>query len=157
MQYSIFTIVKELGEKMSWVCPNCGREFRATNQFHSCEQSTIELHIGGKPEFIVEIFHTILNLVTSFGEVELLPLKTSIQVRAKSAFLAIYLKQNKVHLEFQLGHESNIKQITKTIRISKRRVFHHADLFSVDDIDNKLVSELKEAYNTITNSEYNSK
>lgn len=145
MQYSIFTIVKVLGENMSWICPNCEREFRTTNQFHSCEQSTIEQHIEGKPEFIVEIFHTILNLVTSFGEVELLPLKTSIQVRTKSTFLAIYLKRNKVHLEFQLGHESKIKQIAKTIRISKRRVFHHADIFLVDDIDNKLASELKEA------------
>ncbi|MBU1116840.1 MAG: hypothetical protein KKE09_17090 [Bacteroidetes bacterium] len=141
---------------MSWVCPNCEREFRATNQFHSCEQSTIEQHIEDKPEFIVKIFHKLLDLVTSFGEVELLPLKTSIQVRTKSAFLAIYLKRNKVHLEFQLAHESKIKQITKTIRISKRRVFHYADVFSVDEIDNKLELELKEAYNTIAKSEYNS-
>jgi len=104
MQYSIFTIVKVSREKRSWVCPNCGREFRATNQFHSYEQSTIEQHILNKSEFIVEIFYTILNLVTSFGVVELLSLKTSIQVRAKSAFLAIYLMQSKVHLEFPLEY-----------------------------------------------------
>ena len=105
---------------MSWICPNCEREFRGKNQFHSCELSTIENHIDGKPEFIVEIFHTLLDLVTSFGEVELLPLKTAIQVKNKSTFLSIYLKKNKVHLEFQLGLESKLEQITN---ISSFRFF----------------------------------
>jgi hypothetical protein len=50
---------------MSWICPNCEREFRGKNQFHSCEISTIEQHISDKQEFIVEIFHTLLDLVTS--------------------------------------------------------------------------------------------
>ncbi len=116
---------------MSWICPNCEREFRGKNQFHSCEQSTIEQHIVDKPEFIVEIFHALLDLVTSFGDVELLPLKTAIQVKSNSTFLSIYLKKNKAHLEFQLGSESKLKQITRAVRISKHRVFHHADIYSI--------------------------
>jgi len=134
---------------MSWICPNCEREFRGKNQFHSCEQSTIEQHIVDKPEFIVEIFHKLLDLATSFGDVELLPLKTAIQVKSKSTFLSIYLKKNKVHLEFQLGYESKLKQITKTVRISKHRVFHHADIYSMEEVDSEFTSLLQEAYNII--------
>ena len=134
---------------MSWICPNCEREFRGKNQFHSCEQSTIEMHTEGKPEFIVEIFHTLLDLVTNFGDVELLPLKTVIQVRGKSTFLSIYLKKNKVHLEFQLESESKLKQITKVIRISRLRVFHHADIFSKEEIDNEFSILLHDAFNTV--------
>ena len=134
---------------MSWVCPNCEREFRGKNQFHSCELSTIENHIAEKPEFIIEIFHALLDLVTSFGEVELLPLKTAIQVKSESTFLSIYLKKNKVHLEFQLGFESKHKLITKAVRISKHRVFHHADIYSIEEIDDELTNLLKDAYNTV--------
>ena len=134
---------------MSWICPNCEREFRGKNQFHSCEQSTIEQHIVDKPEFIVEIFHTLLDLVTSFGEVELLPLKTAIQVKSNSTFLSIYLKKNKVHLEFQLGYESKLKQITKSVRISKHRVFHHAEIYSIEEIDSEFTILLRDAFNTV--------
>ncbi len=134
---------------MPWICPNCEREFRGKNQFHSCEQSTIEQHIADKPEFIVEIFHSLLDLVTSFGAVELLPLKTAIQVKSKSTFLSIYLKKKKVHLEFQLGFESKLKPITKTVRISKHRVFHHADIYSIEEMDVDFLEVLKNAYETV--------
>jgi len=134
---------------MSWVCPNCEREFRGRNQFHSCELSTIENHIADKPEFIIEIFHTLLDLVTSFGDVELLPLKTAIQIKSQSTFLSIYLKKNNVHLEFQLGFESKQKLITKAIRISKHRVFHHAEIFSISEMDSDFTILMKDAFNTV--------
>lgn len=134
---------------MSWICPNCEREFRGKNQFHSCEQSTIDQHIADKPEFIVEIFHTLLDLVAEFGDVELLPLKTAIQVKSNSTFLSIYLKKNKVHLEFQLGYESKLKPITKAVRISKHRVFHHADIFSIKEFDSEFTILLRDAFNTV--------
>ncbi|MCK5456839.1 MAG: hypothetical protein KAI45_06895, partial [Melioribacteraceae bacterium] len=134
---------------MSWICPNCEREFRGKNQFHSCEQSTIEQHIADKPEFIVEIFHALLDLVTDFENVELLPLKTAIQVKSNSTFLSIYLKKNKVHLEFQLGYESKQKQITKSVRISKHRVFHHAEIYSIEEIDSEFTVLLRDAFNTV--------
>ena len=134
---------------MSWICPNCEREFRGKNQFHSCEQSTIEHHISDKPEFIVEIFHTLLDLIADFGEIELLPLKTAIQIKSKSTFLSIYLKKNKVHLEFQLRYESKLKKITKSVRISKHRVFHHAEIYSIVEIDSEFTVLLRDAFNTV--------
>jgi len=88
-------------------------------------------------------------LVSDFGDIELLPLKTAIQVKSKSTFLSIYLKKNKVHLEFQLGYESKLKQITKVVRISKHRVFHHADIYSLEEIDSELTILLKDAFNTV--------
>lgn len=133
--------------KMAWICDTCGRKFRNTNQWHSCEQSTIEQHINGKPEFIVEIFHKLLDVVSQFGDIELLPLKTTIQVQRTSTFLSIYLKKNKVHLEFQAKNEKKISCITKSIRISKNRVFHHAELKDVSEINADLIKIIREAYN----------
>lgn len=131
---------------MLWTCETCGREFRNRNQWHSCEQSTIEQHISGKPDHIVVIFHKILESVSEFGDIEILPLKTAIQVQRLSTFLSIYLKKNKVHLEFQAKEEKKLSCITKSIRISKNRFFHHADINSVKEINEKLVGTLKQAY-----------
>ena len=132
---------------MAWICETCGREFKNTNQWHSCEQSTIEQHINGKPEFIVEMFHKLLDVVSEFGDIELLPLKTTIQVQRASTFLSIYLKKNKVHLEFQAKEEKKLPCITKMVRISKNRVFHLADLKEISEIDAELILSLREAYN----------
>lgn len=132
---------------MAWICETCGREFKNTNQWHSCEQSTIEQHINGKPEFIVEIFHKLLDVASEFGAIELLPLKTTIQVQRTSTFLSIYLKKNKVHLGFQAKEEKKLPCITKMVRISKNRVFHLADLKEISEIDAELTLSLREAYN----------
>ncbi len=132
---------------MAWICETCGRKFKNTNQWHSCEQSTIEQHINGKPEFLVEIFHKLLDVVSEFGDIELLPLKTTIQVKRKSTFLSIYLKKNKVHLEFQTKDEKKLSCITKSIRISKNRVFHHLDIRDISEINGDLIIIFREAYN----------
>ncbi len=132
---------------MTWICETCGRKFKNTNQWHSCEQSTIEQHINGKPEFLVEIFHKLLDVVSEFGDIELLPLKTTIQVQRKSTFLSIYLKKNKVHLEFQTKDEKKLSCITKSIRISKNRVFHHLDIRDISEINGDLIIIFREAYN----------
>lgn len=132
---------------MSWICKTCGREFKNTNQFHSCEQSTIEQHLYNKPEFIVEIFHTLLNILSEIGKYQLLPLKTVIQAQRSSTFLSIYLKRNKVHLEFQSAEEYKSALIKKTNRISKTRLFHYAEIKSVNEMDNIVVSMITEAYN----------
>lgn len=132
---------------MAWICEICGREFKNTNQWHSCEQSTIEQHINGKPEFVVEIFHKLLDVVSQFGDIELLPLKTTIQIQRESTFLSIYLKKNKVHLEFQAREEKKLSCITKSIRISNNRIFHHAELKNIGEINEDVITTLKEAYN----------
>ena len=140
---------------MPWICEICGREFRNKNQFHSCEQSTIEQHLEGKPEYIVEIFHKLLDIISEFGEFELLPLKTVIQAQRSSTFLSIYLKKNKVHLEFQAAKEKIHPSITKSIKISKSRFFHFADFKNKKEIDNELISIIKEAYNLSPNRNLN--
>ncbi len=140
---------------MPWICEICGREFKNANQFHSCEQSTIEQHLEGKPDFIVEIFHKLLDILSELGELELLPLKTVIQAQKSSTFLSIYLKRNKVHLEFQAAEEKKHSSITKSIKISKNRYFHFADFKNVNEIDDKVVSIIKEAYNLLPNRNLN--
>lgn len=132
---------------MSWICEICGREFKNKNQFHSCEQSTIEQHLEGKPDLIVEIFHKLLDIISDLGEFELLPLKTVIQAQKSSTFLSIYLKRNKVHLEFQASGEKKHSSITKRIKISNNRYFHFADFKNQKEIDDEVVSIIKEAYN----------
>ncbi|MEN8192679.1 MAG: DUF5655 domain-containing protein [Bacteroidota bacterium] len=132
---------------MAWICETCGREFRNTNQWHSCEQSTIEQHLDNKPEFIIEIFHRLLDIILEFGEFELLPLKTVIQVQRSSTFLSIYLKKNKVHLQFQASEKKNMPYITKSIKISRNKYFHFADLRELSEINEDLGKTLNEAYN----------
>lgn len=131
---------------MTWTCPNCLKEFKNSNQYHSCARVELGDHFKNKAPFVREIFDRIMAGVEPFGDVVLNPVKTSIEVRAASTFLSVKAKRDCLEIAFQLAGETDEFPVYKTVRLSSNRVLHFAVLEEADDVDDRLLAWLSEAY-----------
>ena len=131
---------------MTWICPECGKEYKNTNQWHSCARLDLEDHLRNKSPAVRATLDKLLREARKFGEITVDPVKTAIQLRTSSTFLSIKLKRDHLDLDFQLASAVNTFPIFKTIRISKIRVLHQAVLEGPEDVDGRLMSWLREAY-----------
>jgi hypothetical protein len=132
---------------MSWTCPDCGKEFRHTNQWHSCETRSVEDHLRGRTPDVRRIVQKLLDAVRGFGDVTLNPVKTSIQLKAGATFLSIRAKKDHVEIEFQSTSEKSAFPVYKSVRISKNRVWHAAVIEEEADVDAGLLGRIRESYN----------
>ena len=99
-----------------------------------------------KPPEIQEVVYQLISKIKSFGNVEINPVKSVIQMKAGATFLSIKPKNEYVELEFQLGEEINEFPIHRTIRISGNRVLHFMCLQSTAEINDQLIRWLKASY-----------
>jgi len=131
---------------MAWTCPDCGKQFRNTNQWHSCASRSIDDHLRNKTPEVRRIVERLLEDTGAFGAVTISPVKTSIQLKAGATFLSIRPRKDHVEIEFQTTSERSAYPVYKSIRISKNRVFHAAILEEECDIDEGLLQRIKESY-----------
>lgn len=135
---------------MSWICPNCGKTFKHTNQWHSCASVDIDEHFARKPLHIREMFDLILHAINEWGAFELNPVKTSIQIKTSATFLSIRPKRDRLEFEFFLGREVNEFPVYKTIRVSQQRVLHYAVAATPEEIDECVIGWVRESYMLVT-------
>lgn len=69
-----------------WTCPECDQKFLHKNQFHSCNERTVESFIQGKSDHIIELFHYFIKEYQKLGEFVLHPAKSRIAFAAKIRF-----------------------------------------------------------------------
>jgi hypothetical protein len=131
---------------MSWTCPNCGKEFRNNNQWHSCAISSIDAHLKNKPDEIKNIFSKLTDVISGFGNYELTPNKSSIQFRNGATFCGCRLKSKEVIIEFFLDRSSEHNLIFKELRVSGKRSIFYASITSAEQIDSELIDLLKVSY-----------
>jgi hypothetical protein len=134
---------------MTWICPECKKEFRNKNQAHSCARVDLEDHLKNKSPQVRATFDRLMRELRKFGEITLNPVKTSIQVKTVSTFLSIRPKKMSIEIEFQLGSELKEPPVYKNFRISKNRVLHFAVLNSPEDVNAKLMNFLKKSYELV--------
>ena len=131
---------------MSWICPKCKKEFKNTNQAHSCYTVTVEEHLANKPDEIKKTFDKLLREVNKFGDVHLNPVKTSIQFKARSTFLSVKVKKSCLDIEFQLTEEITDYPVYKTFQISTNRFLHFMKIEKPSELDKKVLGWFKRAY-----------
>lgn len=134
---------------MPWICPICNRTFHKASQSHSCELYSVEMHLRGRDENIINAYNKLMSVVNSFGPLQISPTKHAIIVASRSTFLALKPKKNILDIEFLLSREVNEFPVHKTFRVSKKRVAHFVRVDKSDQIDKQLVSWLKEAFETV--------
>lgn len=135
-----------------WICPECGKSFKNKNQWHSCYTLRLEDHIRNRPKNIQKLVHKLISIVRSFGPVELNPVKSVIQVKAGATFLSIKPKNEYIELEFQTGKKIDEFPVHRSVRISGNRVLHFLYLQAIKDIDQQIISWLKESYMLVSQS-----
>jgi len=83
---------------MTWTCPECQKEFRNKNQWHSCARIAIDNHFLNKDPSTKDTFNALMNIVNEFGPVTINSIKTVIHLKSGATFLSITPKKN--YLEY---------------------------------------------------------
>lgn len=109
-------------------------------------QITIDNHFEGKGEKVREIYERLLGSVREFGHVHEAPKKGSIHLDHKSGFAGVYLRNNYILLHFRTDYPIDSSRIQKQQQLSARRFKHTVRLDNGSQIDQELLSWLKDAY-----------
>ena len=134
---------------MTWICPNCKKEFKNKNQAHSCAKVDLKEHLKNKSPQVKATFDKLMRELGKLGKITINPVKTSIQVKATATFLSIIPRKDYMEIEFQLGSERDELPIYKNFRISKNRVLHFAILKDPQEVNTKLMNWLKKSYELV--------
>jgi hypothetical protein len=134
---------------MSWICPNCGRNFRHPAQSHSCEKVPLEKHFIKRPPELILVYDKLIREISAFGPLQVNILKNAITIAGKSTFMAFKTRSEYAEIEILSDKEINEFPIYKTFRVSRSRVALFIRVQSPDEIDVQLVSWLKHAYEMV--------
>ncbi|MBM3736605.1 MAG: hypothetical protein FJW39_12545 [Acidobacteria bacterium] len=129
-----------------WACPVCGRKFRNTSQAHSCFRSNPEDFFKGKPPQLLAAYRKLAAEVAKLGEVRVDGVKNGIMIKARTTFLAVKAKKDRIDLEFLLETAHGDPPVYKTVQAWKSRVAHFAAVESPEDITPVLIALLRRAY-----------
>lgn len=129
-----------------WTCPTCKRTFKNMHQEHSCFVTHPDSHFLNKDEAVRAVYLKLLEVIEPFGAFTVNSVKHAILLTAGSHFLAIKPKRKWLDIEFVLPYEADAFPVHKTVKAGKTRWAHFMRLESEIEIDEQLVSWLKESY-----------
>jgi hypothetical protein len=129
-----------------WTCSNCKRKFKLEDQWHSCYVIEVDSHFKNKSEKVRLLFDLLVTEMKKFGPLVVIAVKSAIVFKAGSNFASVKIKKEHIDLEFQISRELELFPITVVARLSKNRVVHATTIDEIEQIDEFLISLLKESY-----------
>lgn len=69
-----------------WTCPECSQKFLRKNQYHSCNDRTVDSFFTGKSDHVIELFQYFIREYQNLGAFVLHPAKSRIAFAAKIRF-----------------------------------------------------------------------
>ena len=129
-----------------WQCPNCKRPFANINQSHFCSRITLREHLAGKTPLGVTLFREFAKLVKRCGPVRVIPEKTRIAFQVRMSFAAVSLRRDRIVGHVVLARRLENPRFTKVETISPRNHVHSFCFTSCAQMDNEVLSWLREAY-----------
>ncbi|MGZ2369902.1 DUF5655 domain-containing protein [Ancylomarina sp. YFZ004] len=106
-------------------------------------------HTRKMNEKVQIVFEALLSHLKDFEAIDIIFLKTCVQINTNSTFLSIVTKQDHLVLEFQLDREDNFFPIYLCKRVSKNRVLHRIAIGELSEFDHQIKIWIKEAYDLI--------
>ena len=95
------------------------------------------------------VFEALLTHLKSFKAIDIIFLKTCVQINTNSTFLSITTKRDRLELEFQLDREDDFFPIAVCQRVSKNRVYHRLAIGELSEFDKQIKIWIKDAYDLI--------
>jgi len=102
--------------------------------------------LRNKEPHVQTIYNRLLEHIDTFGPFTLNPVKTAVQVKNGATFLSIKLRRVSVQLEFQMKDSVAHPRIDKSFQISRNRVLHFLEIHHPDEVDELLISWIRQAY-----------
>jgi len=112
---------------------------------HTCEVFDLERHLAGRSAAVVATYHVLAGAVADLGEVEIVPMKSSILFRVQTAFVSVVIRRKWVDVYFSLARKNESPRTRSIVRASAGRFVHRVRLDSPDDIDEEMKGWLSEA------------
>ena len=129
-----------------WTCPNCKQKFLHTNQYHSCNERTVEDFLNGKSEKTIDLFHFFIQEYQKIGEFVLHPAKSRIGFAAKTRFGYIH-QLGKNFLDVSLTFDQPYRDNLCFYRIGEvpgGKIFqHYLRIFEKEDINEEVKKYMK--------------
>ncbi|HEX6746262.1 MAG TPA: DUF5655 domain-containing protein [Longimicrobium sp.] len=129
-----------------WRCPTCGRPFANVNQTHSCVVASVEQHLAGKGQHVVELYRRFAEAVAACGPVILAPARTRIGFQVRMIFAAVTVRADRLDAHVVLARRLEHPRFTRVESISPRNHVHHFRIRHADEIDAEVAAWLRESY-----------
>jgi hypothetical protein len=136
-------------KKEGWRCPECGRRFRQRTREHSCAVVTVAAHLERASSEVKQTFAALQDSLAHIGPHAIVPVKTMILLRATANFAGIVVRKECLHLEFVLERPVEHSRIHKRQQYGPRKYTHHVRLTSPADVDERLLSWVRESYQAV--------
>ncbi len=134
--------------KSIWKCPECGRQFAHHNQYHSCGHFTVKEILKSNSPRVVLLYERFAEMVKKCGPVAIEPTKTRISFRSWITFATLNLNKYGLNVHVVLSRKMKNPRFTHIETISLKNHVHHFRIKSIDELDNEVLSWLKEAFET---------
>jgi hypothetical protein len=130
-----------------WDCPECGRRFARKGQGHECAPAmTIEEYFSTGPPYERPIFEAVMAALADVGPVHVEPVSVGIFLKRGANFAQLRPMTKWVAMSFSLRREVRHPLIVRKVVPYSGKYFHVANLTGPDDLDDRLVELLTEAY-----------
>jgi hypothetical protein len=131
---------------VSWRCPDCGREFVQRTREHSCDLTSVASHLEKTSPDVRAAFEAVRAALERIGPHEVVPLKTMLTFRRASNFAGVTFTKARMDLGMFLPERVHHPRIGRVEKISPGKLAHHVRLSAASDVDEELVSWLRQAY-----------
>jgi len=133
-------------EKPRWRCPECGRDFRTRNQWHSCVTRTVESHFEGRPPELRKAFDRLLAALERLGPFRTEAVKTSINLAGRAHFGSVRPVKDGLNVGFVLSRRLDHPRVLHTEQVTPALFGHRVKIRDAEEIDDELLGWLAEAY-----------
>ena len=135
--------------KFMWICPNCNRTFKNTNQQYYCGDNTVSDFLKGKTETALHLYNCLITRLEEIGPIKLHATKSMIVITADAKFAYIIaLGKNFVDvvLPFKELFDDNLCFRKIGLVSGTKQYNHHLRLMLPEDINEEVFDYLKKAY-----------
>jgi hypothetical protein len=110
------------------------------------ERFTTGSHFEGKDPVVRKIYDSLINNLKKIGPLDEDPKKTSIHINNKTALAGVATRKAHLILTIKSDRKLASPRIHKSEQVSAHRFHHEVKLTSVSDVDEELMSWLRNAY-----------
>ena len=139
---------------MSWICPDCNKQFAKPHQWHQCVVMKVETLFYSKRPELHDLYSRLLSKLKSLGEFSITTSLKAITLYAPNhkSFLVIEPKKQWLDVWFPLDRRIEEFPVFKILQPSKKRFAHFVRLQNPEGIEDIPMAWLKESYLLILNS-----
>jgi hypothetical protein len=137
------------GSRGTWTCPECGARLVTRNLWHSCGRFTLEALFAGAAPGVLELARRYVAMLSSLGDVQVLPQKTRLVCVARVRFAGLSLRRHGFVANFALHRWLDSPRIVGRVDYGPRWRMHQVMVRSGEDLDEELRGWLQEAHDTV--------